>query len=37
MNYKDILATLTIIVDTREKSWQHIEDVFRKRGYNYRR
>ena len=37
MNYKDILATLTIIVDTREKSWQHIEDVFRERGYNYRR
>lgn len=37
MDYKDILQSITILVDTREKQWQHIEDVFRERGYNYRR
>lgn len=37
MDYKDALQSITILVDTKEKVWNHIEDVFREQGINYRR
>ena len=37
MNYKNILESLTILVDTREQSWSHIEDIFKSKGIKYRR
>lgn len=37
MDYKEILSSLTVIVDTREQSWAHIEDVFKRKNIKYRR
>lgn len=33
---KELLSTITIIVDTRENQWNHIEDYFTKKKINYK-